>query len=158
MMGGLWAQAHPREAALLGEEPDFEIGNHSETHAHFTRLSKAAARSEVLVAQRAIERAAGRTPRVFRFPYEERPPGAVRVVASCGLIPIAEDVISGDPDSGVSAGELVRHVLASAKSGSIVIMHANGNGKHTAQALPRIIAGLRARGFELVTVSELLGR
>ena len=156
MMGGLWAEAHPREAALLGENPDFEIGNHSETHAHVTRLSKAAARREVRQAQRAIQHATGRTPRVFRFPYEERSPATVRLVAACGLIPVAEDVISGDPDPNRSADRLAEYVVSSAKPGSIVVMHANGNTEHTADALPRIIAGLRARGFELVTVSELL--
>lgn len=32
----------------------------------------------------------------------------------------------------------------------------NGNGLHTAEAIPDIITGLRAKGFELVTVVELL--
>jgi len=33
----------------------------------------------------------------------------------------------------------------------------NGRGWHTAEALPPIIAQLRARGFRFVTVSEMLG-
>ena len=45
-----------------------------------------------------------------------------------------------------------------AKNGSIVVMHINGNGRHTAEALPRIVKRLRKRGFELVTVSEMLRR
>jgi peptidoglycan/xylan/chitin deacetylase (PgdA/CDA1 family) len=48
-------------------------------------------------------------------------------------------------------------VQRGARNGSIIIMHANGRGWHTAEALPQIIAFLRGRGFELVTVSELLG-
>ena len=43
-----------------------------------------------------------------------------------------------------------------AKNGSIIIMHANGRGWHTAAALPQVIDLLRQRGFELVTVSKLL--
>ena len=35
-------------------------------------------------------------------------------------------------------------------------MHLNHPAFPTAEALPAIIAGLRARGFDLVTVSELL--
>ena len=40
---------------------------------------------------------------------------------------------------------------------TIVVMHMNHPRFHTAEALPGIVAGLRPRGFELVTVGELLG-
>jgi len=43
-----------------------------------------------------------------------------------------------------------------ARLGSIVLFHANGRGWHTQGALPGIIAGLKARGYEFATVSELL--
>jgi hypothetical protein len=51
---------------------------------------------------------------------------------------------------------IARAVLAEAKPGSIIIAHANGRGLHTAEALPLFVPQLRARGFEFVTVSELL--
>jgi len=51
---------------------------------------------------------------------------------------------------------MTKHVLAQAQNGSIIIMHVNGRGWHTAQSLPGIIAGLCARGFRLVAVSHLL--
>jgi peptidoglycan/xylan/chitin deacetylase (PgdA/CDA1 family) len=35
-------------------------------------------------------------------------------------------------------------------------MHINHRRFHTAEALPDIITGLRARGYELVTVGELI--
>jgi len=40
--------------------------------------------------------------------------------------------------------------------GSIVLFHASGRGWHTDGALPGIIAALKARGYEFVTVSQLL--
>ena len=46
--------------------------------------------------------------------------------------------------------------MSRARPGSIIIAHANGRGYHTAEALPRAIAGLKAKGYEFVTVSELL--
>ena len=42
------------------------------------------------------------------------------------------------------------------QNGSIVLMH-NG-AKYTAQALPKIIEGLREKGYELVPISELIYR
>ena len=35
-------------------------------------------------------------------------------------------------------------------------MHMNGRGWHTAQALPTVIASLRRRGYQFVTVSQAL--
>jgi peptidoglycan/xylan/chitin deacetylase (PgdA/CDA1 family) len=48
-------------------------------------------------------------------------------------------------------------VLGRMKPGSIVIMHANGRGRHTAKALLSIIHGLRGKGYAAITVSRLLG-
>ena len=45
-----------------------------------------------------------------------------------------------------------------AKGGSIIVMHINQRGWHTAEALPEIITRLRKRGFTFVTVSELLSQ
>ena len=42
------------------------------------------------------------------------------------------------------------------QNGSIVLMH-NG-AKYTAEALPKIIEGLRAKGYELVPISQLIYR
>jgi hypothetical protein len=49
-------------------------------------------------------------------------------------------------------------VVAHAKGGSIVVFHMNENGPHTAEALPEVVKGLREKGFELVTVGEMLKR
>jgi peptidoglycan/xylan/chitin deacetylase (PgdA/CDA1 family) len=51
---------------------------------------------------------------------------------------------------------MVPWVVKQVQPGSIIIMHANGRGWHTAEALPAIIASLREQGYELVTISALL--
>jgi peptidoglycan/xylan/chitin deacetylase (PgdA/CDA1 family) len=52
----------------------------------------------------------------------------------------------------------VNHVLGSVRNGSIVVMHITDGDTAplTARALPPIVEGLRARGYELVQVSTLL--
>jgi peptidoglycan/xylan/chitin deacetylase (PgdA/CDA1 family) len=47
-------------------------------------------------------------------------------------------------------------VLTLTRNGSIVIMHVNNGGIWTAQALPAIVAGLRERGFQFVSVGQLV--
>ena len=63
---------------------------------------------------------------------------------------------SGDPTVGLSEQGIQGQVLSNVAPGSIVLFHANGRGWHTQGALPGIIAGLKARGYEFATVSELL--
>ena len=81
----------------------------------------------------------------------------MKVASSLGLTTVEYDLPSGDPDPRASRQRLVDWVLQRARPGSIVVMHMNHPRFHTAEALPEIVAGLRARGFELVTVGELLG-
>jgi peptidoglycan/xylan/chitin deacetylase (PgdA/CDA1 family) len=48
------------------------------------------------------------------------------------------------------------YVVANARPGSVIVMHEGGNrGVRTAEALRRVLPALRARGFRLVTLSEL---
>jgi peptidoglycan/xylan/chitin deacetylase (PgdA/CDA1 family) len=98
----------------------------------------------------------GQTPRLFRPPYGEYDQRVIRIAGELGLVTVEYDLPSGDPDAHATKERLVQWVLSQAKPGSIVVMHINHVKFHTAEALPDIIAGLRARGFTLVTVGQLI--
>jgi peptidoglycan/xylan/chitin deacetylase (PgdA/CDA1 family) len=136
--------------------PYFELGNHSWSHPDFAVISTSQMTSEITLTQAIIQRVAGREPTLFRFPFGTTRDEAFPVIARYGLRAIQWDVVSGDPDPAVSAEAMTHEVLQQVRNGSIVIMHINGRGWHTAEALPAIIAGLKERGFTLVTVSRLL--
>jgi peptidoglycan-N-acetylglucosamine deacetylase len=155
-VGGGWAEEEPAQLRALARDPLFEIGNHTFTHPHLTRVSDAAIREELLRTQAVIAAETGRVPTLFRPPYGEYDARVLRVAASLGLRTVEYDLPSGDPDAHATKDALVGWVLREARPGSIVVMHMNHPRFHTAEALPEIVAGLRARGFELVTVGELL--
>lgn len=155
-LGGKWVLDQPKEARYLASIPYFEIANHSFHHPHLTRMSAADIRHELAEAQAAIERVTGVTPRYFRAPYGEYNATLVDVAASLGLTTVQFDLASGDPDKSFTAERLSKWVIHKARSGSIVVMHINTHGWHTAEALPEIITALRAKGYQFVTVSELL--
>jgi peptidoglycan/xylan/chitin deacetylase (PgdA/CDA1 family) len=51
-----------------------------------------------------------------------------------------------------------RYIVAHARPGSIIILHDRGRrGTHTAEVLGRVLPVLRARGYEIVTLTELAG-
>ncbi len=135
-----------------------EIGNHTYDHRRLVGVSTKTVGYEVEAADRVI-RAAGYTgPITFRPPYAKKLLSAPYYLWRHGRTTVMWDLepdsiagIAGDP------GALTRYVLANVRPGSIIELHpwSSGNAA-TRDALPGIIAGLRARGYKLVTVSQLL--
>jgi len=157
-LGGLWMQRYPAQTRQLAANPLFELANHSWSHPDFTRLSAAEMSREIERTQSLLRSLAGEPAALFRFPGGSYNETALAVVDQLGLTPVQWDVVSGDPDPNVSARAMIEAVTGQAQNGSIVVMHMNGRGRHTAQALPQIIRELRRQGYTLVTVSQLLAR
>ncbi|MBS1721735.1 MAG: polysaccharide deacetylase family protein [Armatimonadetes bacterium] len=157
-LGGAWARAHAKEAAALVRDPLFEIAQHSNLHPHFPKLGGTQIANDLAAAQDAIRQTTGKTPTLFRPPYGEWNPATLQAARKLGLTTVLWSVETGDPDKNISAKAIVQTVLSRAKPGAIVIMHMNGRGWHTAEALPALIAGLRKKGYSLVTVSDLMRR
>jgi len=155
-ISGRWAETHLRQMRVLAENPLFEIANHSYTHPHMTEVGTERQREELLWTQQILLSFTGRLPRFFRAPYGELNAGLVGEVAQDGLRTVEYDFPSGDPDRHITRERLVSWVLAKARAGSIVVMHMNRRGWHTAEALPDIIAGLRAKGFVLSQVGAMV--
>ncbi len=156
-LGGRWMQWHPTQTQALAANPLFELGNHSWSHPDFTRISPEEMSTEIRRTQDIMVQLTGRQPTLFRFPFDAYTDEALAVVGQHGLRAVQWDVVTGDPDPHVSTRAIVNVVTGQAQNGSIVIMHMNGEGRHTAEALPVIIERLHAHGYTFVTVSQLLG-
>lgn len=172
--GGKWMRSHEARFGQLLLDPLFEIANHATAHRNLRLLSGRALMEEIEGPQRAFEairsdlatsanqcvrtRATQLPSRMglFRFPYGACNDAALKAVNDAGLLAIQWDVSTGDPWPGQSAKAIAESMIRGVKPGSIVIAHANGRGFNTAQGLPIAIAALKARGYEFVTVSELL--
>lgn len=155
-LSGRWVEKNGERAKFLASRPQFEIGNHSYYHPHMTEKDDARVKRELVRTQAVIRKMTGKRPKHFRPPYGEVDERVAALAAGAGLATIQYDVASGDPDPGLSSKKIIRSVLAEAKGGSIIVLHMNRNGVHTAEVLPEIIAGLRRKGFTFVTVGELL--
>jgi peptidoglycan-N-acetylglucosamine deacetylase len=174
-MGGRWMASHERRTAQLMADPLFEFGTHGLAHRNTRLLAGADLRTEI-VSPNAIY-AAARTklsgqqcaaahlqalstippaPNLFRFPFGACSAEGLSTANDAGLLAIQWDVSTGDPSPATSAREIAATMINRTRPGSIIIAHANGRGHNTAEALPAAIAGLRAKGFEFVTVGELL--
>jgi peptidoglycan/xylan/chitin deacetylase (PgdA/CDA1 family) len=156
-MGGDWMRTHPNETLLLAQNPKFEMGNHSWDHPDLPDLNEAQVNQEIVKTQNLLYKMTGRTAHLFRLPSGLYNDLTLSVLAWNGLYTIQWDVETGDPDPTIDAARLNWVVRERVQNGSIIIMHANGRGWHTAGALPGIIEYLRSQGYTLVTVSQLIG-
>ena len=154
-LGGRWIETHPQAMKQLAGCNYFELANHSYLHPHFPKLTAAQVQSELQRTQALVARY-GRTSRFLRPPYGEYDRQTLAVARQLGLRTVTWSISTGDPDKNTSASEILQAVKR-AKPGDIIIMHANGRGWHTAEALPKIIAYLRHRGLRPVTLTTLLG-
>ncbi len=155
-LSGRWVEKNAETAKALAANPQFEIANHAYWHPHMLEKDDERITRELKRTQAIIKKVTGKEPRYFRPPYGEVDERLATLAHKAGLTTIQYDLPSGDPDGNLTAARIARVVLRDAKSGSIIVFHMNGNGVHTAEALPEIISGLRKKGFALVTVGELL--
>jgi peptidoglycan-N-acetylglucosamine deacetylase len=155
-LGGKWIHEEEKHARYLASLPQCELGNHTYLHPHLTKVPDNEIRAELRQTQAELLKITGRAATLFRPPYGEYDERVVKIAAELGLTTIEYDLASGDPAQSATKEKLVAYVSSMARHGSIVVMHINRRGWHTAEALPDIISNLRKRGFQLVTVSELL--
>jgi cellulose synthase/poly-beta-1,6-N-acetylglucosamine synthase-like glycosyltransferase/peptidoglycan/xylan/chitin deacetylase (PgdA/CDA1 family) len=148
-----------------------EIGNHTWTHPSFDEISRTQVKWELNLTQRLIESTLGVKSLFFRPPYgiDHQPEYAEEVAQlpypqELGYIIVGQRI---DPDDWRMAEdkhqrpaqEIADDVVRQAKNGNIVLLHDGGGERaQTVAALPLIIDQLRARGYQFVSVADLLGK
>ena len=135
-----------KRAVALGNE----IGNHTYHHAH---LSGAC---EQNTAEDIVLRTAGYRTKLFRPPEGAYDECSLNAVKSRDYRVILWTVDTRDWEN-TSAEVMVKTVMDGVRGGSIVLFHDYMSKKsHTLEALEILIPKLLERGYEFVTVSELL--
>ena len=131
------------------------IGNHTWDHVDVS-AGGAKAANELAWTSQAIRRATGRPPCVMRAPYGKTGPGLVAAARAQGMV-VTEWNVDPQDWRSPSAARTTRAVLSALRPGAIVILHDGGpRAQETLRALPRILRGLKRRGYRSVTVPELL--
>lgn len=133
------------------------LGNHTYRHPDVSG-GGSFARRQLASTSSAVARAThGYRPCVFRPPYGRSSGRLVDVARSLGMGTVEWDV---DPNDYTRPGSyaIFRRVTSAVRPGSIVIMHDGGGDRsQTLAALPSIVHNLRARGYHLLTVPQMLG-
>ena len=153
---GQHIEARPGQARLI-LEAGHEIGNHSWEHANFSDAEEGAIRQSLERTSGIIREVSGEYPVFFRAPFLVDTPTLRQVAGEMGMSLVGSNVIGMDWGD-TTTDEIVANVLGNATDGGIILLHEQfgANDLRTERALPQIFAGLRARGFGIVSLSELL--
>ena len=148
-----WAEKYADKLKTLSDSGRVEVGTHSATHSHMSKMSVAQIENELTSSSNIIKNITGKPVTLFRPPYGEYNNTLVDTSFRLGLFPIQWDVDSLDWKN-LSANEMSTRILSRVKKGSIILMH--NDGKHTVEALPLIITGLKNKGYTFVFISDLI--
>jgi peptidoglycan/xylan/chitin deacetylase (PgdA/CDA1 family) len=136
-------------------DADMEIGSHTWEHPNMTTIPPADVAGQLSKANDAIAAATGVTPKLWRPAGGLTDAAVNQQAASIGLAGILWDVIPYDwiNDSNVAATKYM--LMTQIKPGSVVLFHDTYSS--TVDLVYQFIPVLKANGYHLVTVSQLLG-
>lgn len=138
------------------------IGNHSYDHAVLSTLTLTGYQKQIWRTDAIIHHIIGYSPHFIRPPYGELLPQQVRWSKYAGFSIVNWDVDSVDWKDNPSSALIMKNIKKTLQPGSIILQHAGGgmnqNLYGTVNALPKLILLLRSKGYELVTLPELLGQ
>lgn len=150
---GVWAKKFPVLANRIVLE-GHEIANHSLDHPDMVKISYEDIIKNVIDGEKAIEEVTGIKTTLLRHPYGSWDDKVLKAVGEAGYkysIYWSIDTLDWKLPPMQS---IVNKVLGKLNKGDIVLMHIGGN--NTAEATDRVIVNLKARGYKLVKVSEML--
>jgi cellulose synthase/poly-beta-1,6-N-acetylglucosamine synthase-like glycosyltransferase/spore germination protein YaaH/peptidoglycan/xylan/chitin deacetylase (PgdA/CDA1 family) len=152
------------------------IGNHTFTHPDVSNISAGYMKVELNLTERLFASLVGVRATLMRPPYaiDEEPDTAdevrpLEISQDMGYTTVGNRIDPNDWTSNPrhSAEQISSYVLAhlppcganDPRCGNIVLLHdGGGNRAETVRALPMIIEGIRARGYQIAPVYELLGK
>jgi peptidoglycan-N-acetylglucosamine deacetylase len=134
----------------------FAIGDHTEQHANLSSLPARQQNKQIQDAALRIRSYGVPYPRLFRPPYGAFNRQTVTTLRGHRMLAVLWTVDTGDfARPGTKA--IVERAVQGAKPGAIILMHDGGGDRsQTLAAVPAIVHRLRARGYTLVTVPQML--
>lgn len=140
-------------AAVKVVEQGSEIGSHSWDHKELTKLSDGEISRQITDTSNAIYNATGVRPILLRPPYGSHNSRVAGVCRGQGVSLVNWSVDTMDWSSQ-NADSVAAEILRSAKPGAVILCH--DMYPSTVKAIEKVMPQLAAKGYQFVTISELL--
>ncbi len=155
MVGQRLAANHRLVAGRLDRH---EVGNHTWTHADLAQLDYRAAYDQIHRTHETIRRYVGRAPTLLRPPWGHLGGSTLLAADAMGYAVVLWSVAMREQVYARNPLGQVRYIVGNVGPGAIILAHDFGTSQRlvTVDHLGSLIAALRAAGYTLVTVSDLL--
>ena len=153
---GYWVEKYPEEVKKIAAE-GHDLGNHSATHPHMSRISSEEIAQELQKCHENVKKLTGVEMELFRPPFGEYDNHVIETAEQNGYYTIQWDVDSLDWKEQGAEVE-IRQVLEHKHlgNGSIILFH--NDAKYTPKVLDTILKGIKEKGLEIVPISQLIHR
>lgn len=151
-MVGEWVDKYP-EAVKKISDAGHEIANHSDTHPHVNNLSFEKNVDQIKMCADKVEKIIGKRTTLYRGPYGEYNDTVIKAATDQNHKTIQWSLDTLDY-TGLTGDEMWERLKDKLKPGSVILTH-NGT-KHTAEALDKLIYNIKQKGYNIVTVSDLI--
>lgn len=149
---GFWSEKYADKIKEI-DAAGLDIGTHSNTHPKMSQLTSSQIEEELTVSMNLITSVTNKEVRFFRPPYGDYNDQLLTVANNLGLQTIQWSVDSLDW-KGLSADQILARVKAGVHNGAIILFH--NNSDNIVEALPQVIAFLKAEGYSMVNLSDLV--
>lgn len=149
---GFWSEKYADKIKEI-DAAGLDIGTHSNTHPKMSQLTSSQIEDELNVSMNLITSVTNKEVRFFRPPYGDYNDQLLTVANNLGLQTIQWSVDSLDW-KGLSADQILARVKAGVHNGAIILFH--NNSDNIVEALPQVIAFLKAEGYSMVNLSDLV--
>ena len=161
-MVGKHVEKHPHLARQVADA-GHEIGNHTYSHANLFQTPPGHAAQEIERGEEAIFKATGQRPSLFRPPRGLYEPKLLEETKEKGYTVVLWSLSSKDWLE-MRPVDITQTILQNVGPGDILLFHDSGNliraegGERlpTVRSLRAVISGLKEKGYDFVTVTELL--
>ena len=130
------------------------VGNHSWDHPQLTKLTPEELRKQLKNTSNSIVEAGAPAPVLMRPPYGSSNADVLKAIGENGMAETRWDVDTEDWKNK-NAAVTTQRALAGARPGSVILMH--DIHASSVDAVPGLIDQLKAKGYTLVTVPQLMG-
>lgn len=134
----------------------YPIEDHTWSHAPMAQLSPSDQRNQLVSEANELVKFGAPYPRLFRPPYGLWNSDTMSLLRRYRMLMILWTVDTSDYRVP-GTDSIINTVVSGAQPGAIMLMHdAGGNRVETVAALPKVVEDLRAKGYKLVTVPQLI--
>ncbi|WP_371069852.1 polysaccharide deacetylase family sporulation protein PdaB [Sediminibacillus sp. JSM 1682029] len=154
-LSGEWAERHPEIVDKIVEK--HEIGMLGYRYKSYLKQEKEQVRKDLLYAKEVFRKLGYPDTKLLRTPSGHFDKEILKMAEELGFDVIQWNV---NPHDWQNPGEqeIIDEVMKNTTNGDIILLHASDSVKQTPGALKTLLPGLKNKGFQYVTISELISR